>query len=48
MEEDDQASREFIASRLPDEEGHADWLETQLSLVDAVGEANYLAKQLRD
>ncbi|MDQ3990966.1 MAG: bacterioferritin, partial [Actinomycetota bacterium] len=26
----DRASREFFAGRLPEEEGHLDWLETQL------------------
>lgn len=48
LEEDDQASREFFASRLPDEETHADWLETQLSLISELGEEHYLAQQLRD
>lgn len=47
LEVDDQATREFLAGRLADEEGHLDWLETQLSLIDSVGEANYLAQQLR-
>jgi bacterioferritin len=47
LEQEDQASREFFASRLPDEEEHADWLETQLSLIGELGEANYLAQQLR-
>jgi len=46
VEAKDQASREFFAGRLLGEEGHVDWLETQLSLIDAVGEANYLAQQL--
>lgn len=44
----DQATREFLAGRLPDEEGHVDWLETQLFLISSVGEANYLAQQLND
>jgi bacterioferritin len=48
LDDDDQASREFFALRLPEEEGHADWLETQLSLIDELGQANYLAQQLRD
>jgi len=47
LEDEDQASREFFAARLPDEEGHADWLETQLSLIAEIGEANYLAQQIR-
>jgi len=47
LAEGDQASREFFASRLPEEETHADWLETQLALIDQIGEGNYLAQQLR-
>ena len=47
LEDGDQASREFFASMLPSEEGHADWLETQLSLIAQIGEANYLAQQIR-
>jgi bacterioferritin len=43
----DEASREFFAGRLQEEEGHVNWLETQLSLLEQVGEANYLAQQLR-
>jgi bacterioferritin len=46
LDVNDQATREFLAGRLPDEEGHVDWLETQLSLIDSIGEANYLAEQL--
>ncbi len=46
LDVDDQATREFLAGRLPDEEGYVDWLETQLSLIDSIGEANYLARQL--
>ncbi len=48
LEDADQASREFFASRLPDEEGHADWLETQLSLIAEIGADNYLAQQIRE
>ena len=47
LDDGDQASREFFASRLLEEEGHADWLETQLSLIDQIGEGNYLAQQIR-
>jgi bacterioferritin len=48
LEAGDQASREFFASRLPEEEAHVDWLETQLSLIEEVGEPNYLSQQLRE
>jgi bacterioferritin len=48
LEEGDDASREFFAGSLLEEEGHADWLETELSLIDQVGEANYLARQIHD
>jgi bacterioferritin len=42
----DRASREFFAGRLQEEEAHLDWLETQLGLIDQVGEANYLTQQI--
>lgn len=42
----DQPSREFFAARLEEEESHVSWLETQLSLLERVGEANYLAQQI--
>ncbi|HUF59112.1 MAG TPA: bacterioferritin [Actinomycetota bacterium] len=48
LEEGDDASREFFAGSLLDEEEHADWLETELSLIGQVGEANYLAQQIND
>jgi bacterioferritin len=48
VETGDDASREFFASSLLEEEEHADWLETELSLIDRVGEANYLAQQIGD
>lgn len=44
----DPPSREFFAARLQEEEGHLDWLETQLRLLEQVGEANYLAQQIRE
>jgi bacterioferritin len=47
VEEGDQASREFFAARLADEEQHVDWAETQLSLISHLGESDYLAQQLR-
>lgn len=48
LDEGDTASREFFAASLPGEEQHVDWLETQLTLIRQVGEANYLAQQLHD
>jgi bacterioferritin len=43
---DDNGTREMLESLLVDEEEHADWLESQLDAVEAVGEANYLAQNL--
>jgi bacterioferritin len=48
LEEGDDASREFFAGSLLEEEEHADRLETELSLIGQVGEANYLAQQIHD
>ncbi len=38
----DYISRDLVQSILDAEEEHIDWLETQLSLMDRVGEQNYL------
>jgi bacterioferritin len=46
IDEGDSASREFFAGRLLEEEGHVDYAETQLGLIQQLGEANYLAQQL--
>ncbi len=43
----DHGSREVLQGILDGEEEHADWLETQLGLIAAIGEANYLAQQVR-
>jgi bacterioferritin len=43
---EDPGTREFLVGLVRDEERHADWLETQLNLVDTLGEANYLSQQL--
>jgi len=32
---------------LVSEEQHTDWLEAQLTLISQVGEANYLAQQIK-
>ena len=42
----DYVSRQLFADILDSEEEHIDWLETQLSLIQRIGEANYLAQQL--
>lgn len=42
----DYASRDLFADLIRDEEGHADFLETQLDLVDRIGEQRYLQSQM--
>lgn len=42
----DNGSRDLFAEILRGEEEHADWLETQLSMVSQLGEAAYLAEQI--
>lgn len=42
----DYISRELFVKIMDEEEGHIDWLETQLDLIARVGEQNYLAQQL--
>ena len=44
----DYVSRELFAEILESEEEHIDWLETQLSVIDRIGEANYLLTKLED
>jgi len=48
VERGDNGTRDLLAGILEGEEEHADWLETQLELVRQVGEAHYLAQQIRD
>jgi bacterioferritin len=43
----DNGSRELLDDILEGEEEHADWIETQLELLRQVGEAHYLAQQIR-
>ncbi|HEX4245040.1 MAG TPA: bacterioferritin [Acidimicrobiales bacterium] len=45
--QDDNGTRELLEGILTGEEDHADWLETQLELVRQLGEAHYLAQQVR-
>ena len=43
---EDHGTRELLVGLLRDEEKHADWLETQLTLIESLGEAHYLSQQL--
>ena len=43
----DAGSRELLEHILTSEESHANWIEAQLLLIDQVGEANYLAQQIK-
>ncbi len=44
----DHGSRDLLEEILTGEEEHASWLEAQLTLIAQVGEANYLAQQIRE
>lgn len=44
----DNGSRDLLEKILAAEEGHTDWLETQVGLLEQLGEVHYLAQQLRD
>lgn len=43
----DNGSEELLTEILVESEKHVDWLESQLELVKQVGDANYLAQQIR-
>jgi bacterioferritin len=43
----DNGTRELLESILEGEEEHANWLEAQLTLIEQVGEGNYLAQQIK-
>ncbi len=47
VEHGDNGSRELFEKILVGEEEHADWIESQLDLIQQVGEAHYLAQQIR-
>lgn len=44
----DNGTRALLEHILVEEEGHADWLETQIGLVDQLGETAYLAEQMEE
>ena len=44
----DEGTRLLLEEILDDEEDHADWLETQLSIIDDIGENLYLNAQIHD
>ena len=45
-EESDYVTRDLFLSILASEEGHVDWLETQLGLLTKVGEQNFIQAQM--
>lgn len=44
----DYTSRQLLADILESEEEHIDWIETQLGIIDRIGEPNYLLTKLDD
>ncbi|MBZ0273054.1 bacterioferritin [bacterium] len=44
----DNGSRDLFQKLLSDEEGHVDWLEAQLELIDQMGLAHYLSTQVNE
>jgi bacterioferritin len=46
-EKGDNGSEDLLTRILVSEEEHVDWLETQIKLIEHLGEQNYLAEQLR-
>jgi len=43
----DNGTRELLENLLEGEEGHANWLEAQLTLIAQVSEGHYLAQQIK-
>ncbi len=43
----DNGTRDLLEGILEGEESHANWLEAQRTLIAQVGEANYLAQQIK-
>ena len=44
----DHGTQDMLREILESEEEHVDWLEAQLELIKQVGEAHYLAQQIRE
>jgi bacterioferritin len=44
----DNGSRELLEHILEGEEGHANWIEAQMTLIAQTGEGNYLAQQIKN
>ncbi len=44
----DNVSADLFAKLLSDEEDHADWLESQLHLIEEIGYERYLSQQLKE
>jgi bacterioferritin len=44
----DNGSRDLLEKILHAEEEHIDWLETQIGLVEQLGEAHYLSQQVKE
>ena len=44
----DNGSRDLLEDILKSEEDHIDWIEEQLELIKQVGEAHYLAQQIKE
>jgi bacterioferritin len=44
----DRTSEDLLAKILESEEEHIDWLETQIGLIEKLGETAYLAQQIRE
>jgi bacterioferritin len=44
--EGDNGTADLFAANLRDEEGHADWLEAQISLIKEIGYERYLSNQI--